>query len=77
MEEQHIKSANMKAKDSNKARINEEITLNDVRLVGKDGEPLGVVSISEAMETAEQAGNEPNLYLTDSCLTNLISRSVY
>ena len=45
----------MKAKDSNKARINEEITLNEVRLVGKDGEPLGVVSISEAMATAEQA----------------------
>ncbi|GAC19665.1 translation initiation factor IF-3 [Paraglaciecola arctica] len=45
----------MKAKDSNKARINEEITLNEVRLVGKDGEPLGVVSISEAMEVAEQS----------------------
>ena len=45
----------MKAKDSNKARINEEITLNEVRLVGKDGEPLGVVSITEAMDTAEQA----------------------
>ncbi|MEO9946418.1 MAG: translation initiation factor IF-3 [Paraglaciecola sp.] len=45
----------MKAKDSNKARINEEITLNEVRLVGKDGEPLGVVSITEAMGTAEQA----------------------
>ena len=45
----------MKAKDSNKARINEEITLNEVRLVGKEGEPLGVVSISEAMEVAEQS----------------------
>ena len=45
----------MKAKDSNKARINEEITLNEVRLVGKEGEPLGVVSISEAMEIAIQA----------------------
>jgi len=45
----------MKAKDSNKARINEEITLNEVRLVGKQGEPLGVVSITEAMDTAEQA----------------------
>ena len=45
----------MKAKDSNKARINEEITLNEVRLVGKEGEPLGVVSISEAMDIAEQA----------------------
>jgi translation initiation factor IF-3 len=37
----------MKAKDSNKARINEEITLNEVRLVGKEGEPLGVVSIEK------------------------------
>ena len=45
----------MKAKDSNKARINEEITLNEVRLVGKEGEPLGVVSISEAMDVAEQS----------------------
>jgi translation initiation factor IF-3 len=42
----------MKAKDSNKARINEEITLNEVRLVGKEGEPLGVVSIGEAMDIA-------------------------
>ncbi|MGK0306827.1 MAG: translation initiation factor IF-3, partial [Gammaproteobacteria bacterium] len=45
----------MKAKDSNKARINEEITLNEVRLVGKEGEPLGVVSIGEAMDIAIQA----------------------
>ncbi|MGS2721516.1 translation initiation factor IF-3 [Paraglaciecola aestuariivivens] len=45
----------MKAKDSNKARINEEITVNEVRLVGKDGEQLGIVSLAEAMNTAEQA----------------------
>ena len=45
----------MKAKDSNKARINEEITLNEVRLVGKEGEPLGVVPIGEAMDIAIQA----------------------
>ncbi|WP_158772201.1 MULTISPECIES: translation initiation factor IF-3 [unclassified Paraglaciecola] len=44
----------MKAKDSGKARINEEITLNEVRLVGKDGEQIGVVSITEALELAEQ-----------------------
>ncbi|MEH6713038.1 translation initiation factor IF-3 [Paraglaciecola polaris] len=44
----------MKAKDSGKARINEEITLNEVRLVGKDGEQIGVVSITEALEMAEQ-----------------------
>jgi translation initiation factor IF-3 len=45
----------MKAKDSNQARINEEITLNEVRLVGKEGEPLGVVPIGEAMDIAIQA----------------------
>ncbi|MFT2090695.1 translation initiation factor IF-3 [Paraglaciecola sp. 2405UD69-4] len=45
----------MKAKDSNKARINEEITVNEVRLVGPTGEQLGVVSLTEAMNTAEQA----------------------
>ncbi|MEM5496723.1 translation initiation factor IF-3 [Paraglaciecola mesophila] len=45
----------MKAKDSGKARINEEITVNEVRLVGKDGEQIGVVSITEALETAEQS----------------------
>ncbi|WP_340677385.1 translation initiation factor IF-3 [Paraglaciecola sp.] len=45
----------MKAKDPNKARINEEITVNEVRLVGKDGEQIGVVSISEAIETAEKS----------------------
>ena len=55
MEEWHIKGANIKAKDSNKARINEEITVNEVRLSGKDGEALGIVSIAEAMEVAEQA----------------------
>lgn len=55
MEEWHIKGANIKAKDPNKARINEEITVKEVRLVGKDGEQIGVVSISEAIETAEQS----------------------
>ncbi|NCP63257.1 MAG: translation initiation factor IF-3 [Paraglaciecola sp.] len=45
----------MKAKDPNKARINEEITAREVRLVGKDGEQIGVVSIREAIETAEQS----------------------
>ncbi|MDP5031028.1 MAG: translation initiation factor IF-3 [Paraglaciecola sp.] len=45
----------MKAKDPNKARINDEITAKEVRLVGKDGEQIGVVSIREAIETAEQS----------------------
>lgn len=55
MEEWHIKGANIKAKDPNKARINDEITAKEVRLVGKDGEQIGVVSIREAIETAEQS----------------------
>ncbi len=37
-------------------RVNHEIRLPQVRLVGADGEMLGVVSIREALERAEQAG---------------------
>ncbi|WP_441743772.1 translation initiation factor IF-3 [Flavobacterium sp. W21_SRS_FM6] len=35
--------------------MNDEITAKEVRLVGKDGEQIGVVSIREAIETAEQS----------------------
>ena len=35
--------------------INEQIRDKEVRLIGEDGEQLGVVSISEAMRLAEQA----------------------
>ncbi|MGB3726712.1 MAG: translation initiation factor IF-3 [Glaciecola sp.] len=38
-----------------KSRINEEITVNEVRLVKADGEQAGVVPISEAMELAVEA----------------------
>ncbi|MCX5773365.1 MAG: translation initiation factor IF-3 [Fusobacteria bacterium] len=41
------------AKDN--TRINEQITENEVRLVGKDGEQIGVVSIIEAKRLAEEA----------------------
>ncbi|MCC7045816.1 MAG: translation initiation factor IF-3 [Alphaproteobacteria bacterium] len=37
-------------------RVNHEIRLPQVRLVGADGEMIGVVSIREALERAEQAG---------------------
>ena len=36
-------------------RINGEINCPEVRLVGIEGEPIGIVSISEAMRMAEEA----------------------
>ncbi|MBI6530371.1 translation initiation factor IF-3 [Proteus vulgaris] len=37
-------------------RINGEIRAHEVRLTGLDGEPIGVVSLKEALEKAEEAG---------------------
>ncbi|MBU1310904.1 translation initiation factor IF-3 [Rheinheimera muenzenbergensis] len=37
-------------------RINEEINLPEVRLIGIEGEQLGVVSIAEAIRLAEEGG---------------------
>ncbi|MBV2127544.1 translation initiation factor IF-3 [Arsukibacterium indicum] len=39
-------------------RINEEINLPEVRLIGVEGEQLGVVSIAEAIKLAEDSGND-------------------
>jgi translation initiation factor IF-3 len=39
-------------------RVNEEITIPQVRLVDQDGEMVGVVSIREALERAAQAGSD-------------------
>jgi len=38
-----------------KAPINENITAREVRLIGADGEQIGVVSIDEALRVAEEA----------------------
>ncbi len=38
-----------------KNRLNEEITAPEVRLIGEDGEQIGVVPLSEAMEAAVEA----------------------
>ena len=54
MEESQIKGVSNKSQ-GDKARINEEITVNEVRLVKADGEQAGVVSITEAMELAVEA----------------------
>merc|ERR1712157_590924 len=49
----HIKGANNKAQ-GDKARINDEIKAREVRLIGKDGEQVGVVSLAEATRNAEE-----------------------
>lgn len=38
-----------------KAPINENITAREVRLIGADGEQVGIVSIAEALAAAEEA----------------------
>ena len=41
----------------NKAnRLNEEITVPEIRLIGEEGEQVGVVSIRTALQMAEEAG---------------------
>jgi translation initiation factor IF-3 len=36
--------------------VNEEISAPEVRLVGEDGEPLGILSLRAALEMAEETG---------------------
>ncbi|MCX2779996.1 translation initiation factor IF-3 [Microbulbifer thermotolerans] len=40
---------------SKKARINDQIEASEVRLIGADGEQVGIVSLNEALEAAQQA----------------------
>jgi translation initiation factor IF-3 len=37
-------------------RVNEEINAPEIRLVGVEGEPLGIVSVRAALQLAEEAG---------------------
>ncbi|MFZ5582993.1 MULTISPECIES: translation initiation factor IF-3 [Azospira] len=37
-------------------RVNEEITVPEVRLIGEEGEQIGVVTIRAALQMAEEAG---------------------
>ncbi|WP_370292694.1 translation initiation factor IF-3 [Thalassolituus sp.] len=39
----------------NRAAINDQIRANEVRLIGADGEQVGVVSLAEALEAAGEA----------------------
>ena len=45
----------MKDKDSKRAIINEMIEADQVRLIGADGEQVGVVSTPEAIKVAQEA----------------------
>ncbi|MCX8113528.1 MAG: translation initiation factor IF-3 [Burkholderiaceae bacterium] len=42
------------AQDRSSHRINREITAPEVRLIGVDGEPLGIVKLAEALRLAEE-----------------------
>ncbi|MDA9583136.1 translation initiation factor IF-3, partial [Porticoccaceae bacterium] len=41
-------------KDSKRARLNDDITAAEVRLVASDGSQVGVVSLEVALETAQK-----------------------
>jgi translation initiation factor IF-3 len=41
---------------SKKARINDQIEAKEVRLIGADGEQVGIVSIEDALANAQKAG---------------------
>jgi len=45
----------IKKENSKRALINDQITADPVRLVGADGEQVGIVPLSEALATAEAA----------------------
>ena len=46
----------MEGKTISDLLINEQIRDNEVRVIGEDGEQLGIMSIKEAMDLAEEAG---------------------
>ncbi|MGB1538283.1 MAG: translation initiation factor IF-3, partial [Pseudomonadales bacterium] len=44
------------AADSKKNRVNDEIAVPQVRLIGADGEQVGIMDTDAAMERAEDIG---------------------
>ena len=55
MEEQNIKGGK-RGQKADKTRINDDIDSSEVRLIGLEGEQIGVVSLSEALDAAADAG---------------------
>ncbi|MFC3031310.1 translation initiation factor IF-3 [Pseudoalteromonas fenneropenaei] len=56
MEERTIRGGKKGQNTAQKNRINDEITGKEVRLIGLEGEQIGVVSTREALALAEEAG---------------------
>ncbi|MGJ8692344.1 MAG: translation initiation factor IF-3 [Thalassotalea sp.] len=56
MEEQAIKNGQKGGQKEPAHRLNELITGTEVRLIGADGEAMGIVSLEEAMDEADKAG---------------------
>jgi translation initiation factor IF-3 len=56
LEGQAIKNGQRGGQKEPAHRLNELITAPEVRLVGIEGEPIGIVSLNEAMDEAEKAG---------------------
>ncbi len=46
----------MRSGRSKKNRINDQIDVNEVRLIGADGEQVGIVAIDDALQAAKAAG---------------------
>ena len=55
MEDFAIRVQNKKGQNTAQNRLNDEITVSEVRLVGSEGEALGVVEIKEALAAAAAA----------------------
>lgn len=53
-EERTISAINKR--DSDRARINEQINVSEVRLIDKEGNQVGIISIREALRAAEESG---------------------
>ena len=53
---QKDKEVNHIARTKDETRINEDIKATQVRVIGKEGDQLGVISIENALYKAEQAG---------------------
>ena len=43
-------------RDSDRARINQQITIAEVRLIDAEGQQVGIISTREALRAAEEAG---------------------
>lgn len=51
-------SFHFKSKKNSGQRVNEKILASEVRVIGSDGKQLGILSIREALNAAEDAGSD-------------------